>query len=181
MGEFRHAAWLGLTAAGSSIAACLLVASATLAADPTDAPTASPAVGTVSESLVQTNTRLGELLVIVGLGMVTLVFIALSVAAVFAFVAKNRPQPKPPIAAAGIGDVIGEALKAMPDLIKTPGGIGGLLLILGVVLLLGTAATQSGQLEAFGGSGSTAVPTVNPATASPNVSPTSAAPTASPS
>ncbi|HVM29143.1 MAG TPA: hypothetical protein VM305_00020 [Candidatus Limnocylindrales bacterium] len=117
--------------------------------------------------LIETNTRLGEWLVLAGLVMLITVFIALSLAALVKFLASLRAQTPLAPAGGGLAGVIGEILRAVPELIKTPAGIGALLLIVGVVLLLGTAATETAQLADFGDVGAGSTPAAEPPSPAP--------------
>jgi len=155
-----------LVALASGLALPLIVAGVARAQDPTPSPAPSPRPA-ISQVLIETNTRLGEWLVLAGLVMLITVFIALSLAALVKFLASLRAQTPLAPAGGGLAGVIGEILRAVPELIKTPAGIGALLLIVGVVLLLGTAATETAQLADFGDVGAGSTPAAEPPSPAP--------------
>jgi hypothetical protein len=135
----------------------------------------------LNDTLIATNARVGEELAWWGLRLLILCFIGLAIAAVLK--ALSAPAGAGGLAqgGGGPGAVLEAILRAVPDLIKTPAGIGALILILGVLMLLATAAIDTQQLKDFGG-GSTeasAAPSaeVSPAPAeSPSEEPASVAP-----
>lgn len=133
-----------------------------LGADP------SPSVPSLAhETLITTNARVGEELVWWGLRLLIACFAGLAIVGATSFI-RGLLKPKPTaaeLAAGGFGltDLLAATLKMIPDLIKTPAGIAGLILILGVLMLLGTAAIDTGQL--------TDTPAASPAATEPSVGP----------
>lgn len=124
----------------------MLAAGPVLGADPTSAPDSA-----AHESLIATNARVGEELVWWGLRLLIVCFVGLAAGSLWTFVQglreKSRGARVLEQGGLGLTDLLSTALKAMPDLIKTPAGIGGLILILGVLMLLGTAAIDTHQLS----------------------------------
>jgi hypothetical protein len=156
-----------------AIAAASLVSAAgpALGADPTSAPASA-----AHESLITTNARVGEELVWWGLRLLIVCFVGLAGGSLWTFVQGLREKSRGARAleqgGLGLTELLSAALKAMPDLIKTPAGIGGLILILGVLMLLGTAAIDTHQLSDAPAATEaivTPVPTAPPASSGPTL------------
>jgi hypothetical protein len=134
--------------------------------------------------VIRSNLEVGELFAKVGLVLLVLTFIGMAVMAVLAAIVEARNPSRRAVAGGlPLGAILSAILKAIPDLIKTPGGIAALLAILGVVQLLGIAAIESGQLsdgplasEPSAPPGPTA-PSLPEVTGSPSESPDLASPT----
>lgn len=124
----------------------MLAATVALGAEPS--PAASSAA---HETLITTNARVGEELVWWGLRLMLLCFAGLALAAALTFVKGllAKPAGAADLATGGLGltDLLAATLKMVPDLIKTPAGIAAMVLILGVLMLLGTAAIEGNQLS----------------------------------
>ena len=141
----------------------------------------TPGATTLNAHLIETNTNLGSTMVVVALWMLAICFVGLAIAALATWVQAIRTgarrSDEREFGTGGLGAVIDAIVKVTPELIKTPAGIGALILILGVVLLLGTAAIESNQLKDFGGSPTeTVAPSASSAPAHAPVASASAAP-----
>lgn len=159
----------------------LSIAAVAYAADPTPSagPSATPAVSAAYNDLVATNTAVGQELVWWGLRLLIISFVWLAIVGVVAFARALMQRPTAVQLAAGglnLTELLASTLRLVGDLIKTPAGIGALLLIFGVLMLLGTAAIDTRQLSDV----PSGVTVSEPPSLPPSESPVSPPPSGSP-
>ncbi len=171
----------------AAVAVALCVPAGALAASPE--PSATAAAAGPIEEIVSASVDIARLLVNVGLVLVVVSFIVMIATLLVTtpelkkvleqLVAQWRNQPRPLVEADGTpafpySDLLRAMFGTIPDLIRTPVGVGMALVLLAVFLLLGQGAISSGFTEA-------AVPAPTPApstapSAGPSTEPSVAAP-----
>jgi hypothetical protein len=161
---------------GAATALTWAIAGTAAAADPSAGPSVLPSTAPSGElsTIVATNARIGEELVWWGLRLLIVVFVGMAIAATVSWLQTVLNPANAKIlttGGTGVAGLLDGLAKMLPALIKTPAGIGSVILLLGVVMLLGTASIAGNQLKDFG--------TVDDTSPSAPAASSDAAPTAS--
>jgi hypothetical protein len=136
-------------------------------------PQAAPL--TAGSTVDQTNAAVGAFLILAGVVLTVVAFIPALVLTILSSFELRRAAPPKPGARGPLGDAIGSAIAAIPDLLKLPAGFGVVLVLLGVILMSATTlASEPGSSPTPTPAGGESAPPSSPTTV-PSVVPTAGA------